>query len=402
MSAPKTTVVAGHICLDVIPGLDHLPEGRFEQLFQPGHLIAAGTADFSTGGPVSNTGLALHRLDVPTRLIAKVGDDPFGEMICRLIRACDPGLLAGIHVDGSSPTSYSIIISPPGVDRIFLHCPGVNDTFRADDIDNEIVAQADLMHFGYPPIMRQMYLEDGAELVAVFEQAKASGVTTSLDMAFPDPASEGGRADWHKILQAALPFVDIFTPSFEEILFLLHREQYESLCRQHADILTTLTPAMLSELGDELFRMGSKIVLLKLGHQGAYLRTAGSGSLQNLGRATPENLAVWTDQEIWSPCYQVEVVGTTGSGDATIAGFLSAFLREMAPKDALNAAVAVGACNVEAPDALSGLCSWEATLDRIQQGWKKHPLQVDAPGWVWEAESDLWVREGIGVVKNFG
>jgi hypothetical protein len=45
----------------VIPGLDHLPEGEFERCFQPGHLISAGTAAFSTGGPVSNTGLALHR-----------------------------------------------------------------------------------------------------------------------------------------------------------------------------------------------------------------------------------------------------------------------------------------------------------------------------------------------------
>ena len=402
MSASKTAVVAGHICLDVIPSLDHLPSGQFEQSFQPGHLTVVGTANFSTGGPVSNTGLALHRLGIPTQLIAKVGEDPFGEMICQLIQKFDPGLLAGLHVDGSAPTSYSIIINPPGVDRIFLHCPGVNDTFRAEDIDYAIVAQADLMHFGYPPIMRQMYIDEGAELTAVFKRAKTTGVTTSLDMAFPDPASEGGQVDWRKILGATLPFVDIFTPSFEEILFLLHREQYEALSSQNTDILTALTPAMLSDLGEELLAMGARIALLKLGHQGAYLRTAGIEAWKDLGRATPKNAAVWVNQEIWSPCYQVDVAGTTGSGDATIAGFLSAFLREMPPKDTLNAAVAVGACNVEAPDALSGLCSWETTLERILKGWKKRPLHLDAPGWEWDAESDLWVRKGIGMAKNFG
>jgi sugar/nucleoside kinase (ribokinase family) len=214
-------------------------------------------------------------------------------------------------------------------------------------------------------------------------------------MAFPDPSSEGGLADWRKILQGTLPFVDIFTPSFEEILFMLHREKYESLCREHADILNALTPKMLSDLGSELLSMGVKIVLLKLGHQGVYLQTAGIEALKPLGKATPENLTTWANREIWSPCYKVDVIGTTGSGDATIAGFLSAFLRGMDPKDAVNVAVAVGACNVEASDALSGLRSWSATLKRLGQGWEKYPIQLDAPGWTWDAGSYLWVGKNM-------
>ncbi len=51
---------------------------------------------------------------------------------------------------------------------------------------------------------------------------------------------------------------------------------------------------------------------------------------------------------MWAPCFDVEVVGTTGSGDATIAGFLSALLRDASPEEAMTMAVAVGACNVEA------------------------------------------------------
>ena len=62
MPGNKQAVVAGHICLDVIPSLAHLPKGQFESLFHPGHLITAGQIEFSTGGPVANTGLALHRL----------------------------------------------------------------------------------------------------------------------------------------------------------------------------------------------------------------------------------------------------------------------------------------------------------------------------------------------------
>ena len=77
----------------------------------------------------------------------------------------------------------------------------------------------------------------------------------------------------------------------------------------------------------------------------------------------------------------MEVVGTTGSGDATIAGFLSGLLRGFGPRETITAAVAVGACNVEAADALSGLRSWEDTLARIAAGWPNRPLDFRAPGW---------------------
>ena len=162
-----SAVVAGHICLDVIPGMSHVPEGKLPSLLQPGHLIVTGPATFSTGGPVSNTGLALHLLGVPTRLIAKVGQDPLAGIIRTIVAGYDPSLAEGILDDPGSTTSYSVILSAPGVDRIFLHCPGANDTFGSDDVNYELVAGARLFHFGYPPVMRRIYSNDGAELVAI-------------------------------------------------------------------------------------------------------------------------------------------------------------------------------------------------------------------------------------------
>ncbi len=243
-------VVAGHICLDVIPDLGHLPEGRFASLFQPGQIVSVGPAAFSTGGLVSNTGLALFRLGIATRLVAKVGDDLFGTMVTHLVRRDRPSLAEGLAASAADTTSYTIIINPPGVDRIFLHCPGANDTFCAQDIDYSLLAGASLFHFGYPPLMRQMYADDGQELAKIFKQAKAAGVTTSLDMAFPDPSSEGGKANWSKILSSVLPDVDLFQPSVEELLFMLRREEYERLANQSSrgDVLAGVTPELLCEL----------------------------------------------------------------------------------------------------------------------------------------------------------
>ena len=50
-----TIVVAGHLCVDFIPGL-HAP---LDEIARPGGLGAIGEATWSLGGAVGNTGLAL-------------------------------------------------------------------------------------------------------------------------------------------------------------------------------------------------------------------------------------------------------------------------------------------------------------------------------------------------------
>jgi len=389
----KCVTVAGHICLDIIPDLEHLPAGQFLRLFQPGHLVSVGRALLSTGGPVSNTGLALHILGIPTRLIAKVGEDTFGQAILHIAHQYSARLADGIRVDSQVHTSYTVIINPPGMDRFFLHYAGANDAFYASDINYGLVAESDLFHFGYPPVMRTMYVAGGRELVEIFHLAKATGVTTSLDMAFPDPTSEAAQADWRKILQTVLPYVDIFVPSVEELLFLLRRDLYVEICQSSgsSDVLLGVSPELLGELGQELLDCGAKIVLLKLGYRGAYLRTADESALHSLGKACPDSLEDWAEQELWAPCFSVQVAGTTGSGDATIAGLLSAILRGLSPGPALTTAVAVGACNVEAPDALGGLRSWENTMARITSGWERQPLDLSNAGWMPEPSTGLWI-----------
>ena len=393
MRGAYDAVAAGHICLDVIPDLSGSPPSKFDAMFVPGRLLNVGRAAFSTGGPVSNTGLVMHKLGISTQLMGKVGNDLFGQAVRQIVASYDPHLADGMVIDEKVSTSYTIIINWPGVDRIFLHCPGANDTFSADDVRYDRVAEARLFHFGYPPLMRSMYDNDGIQLTVVYRRAKETGVTTSLDMALPDPTSAAGRANWTQILQATLPYVDIFLPSIEEILYMLHRETYDefSVAARGGSILPLVTPELLSDLGRQLIRMGVKIVGLKLGDRGFYLRTAGRVALESIGRACPSDPTAWAEREIWAPCFQVNVVGTTGSGDATIAGFISALLRDMCPEEAITAAVAVGACNVEAADALSGIRPWEETMRRVHGGWRRHELRLTTPGWHFAETHQQWV-----------
>jgi len=390
-------VAAGHICLDVIPDLAGMPPAEFARLFSPGRLVEAGPMAFSTGGPVSNTGLALNKLGINTQLMGKVGDDIYGGVIQQLVNTYHPHLAEGMVIDPTSHTSYTIVINPPQTDRIFLHFPGANDTFTAADVRYDRVAQSRLFHFGYPPVMKSVYENDGAELAEIFRRAKEIGATTSLDMSLPDPSSAGGQADWRAILQATLPHVDIFLPSAEEILYMLRRDTFAEFHRVAAggDILPLFTPSLLTDLSTELLTMGAKIACIKLGHRGFYLHTADQPALEKLGRACPTQPAAWANRQMWASAFLVEEVGATGAGDASIAGFLSAFLRDMSPQEALTIATAVGACNVEATDGLSGIRSWDETLRRVQAGWAKRELLLDAPGWAFDEQYQLWINVSI-------
>jgi sugar/nucleoside kinase (ribokinase family) len=367
-------IAAGHICLDVIPTI-HAKKDGMGALLVPGKLVDIGPAVVATGGAVSNTGLALHRLGVRTKLMGKVGDDLFGRAIRDVLDRQDEALAASMIEASGETSSYTVVISPPGVDRIFLHCTGANDTLGADDVAPEQLEGARLFHFGYPPLMRRMYEQGGAELAKLLGKAKRAGLTVSLDLAKPDPESDAGRADWRAILAAALTEVDVFLPSLEEVLFMLDRERYEQLTATYgAELLGKVETSLLRRLTDELLGMGAAVVVLKLGEHGLYMRaTADAGRLAAMGAAGPIDVEAWRDLELYAPCYAVEVAGTTGAGDCTIAGFLTGLLKGLAPEEALRGAVAVGACNVEMADATSGIPSWETVQQRMAAGWARRP-----------------------------
>lgn len=372
-------VVGGHICLDLIPDI---AGGPFR--LAPGKLLEIGRSKLATGGAVANTGVALHRLGVDVKLMGKVGDDFFGEAVLSLLRSQGEALADDMIVAGGEPTSYSIVISPPGTDRMFLHCTGANDTFAAADASAEALAGAGLFHFGYPPLMRSMYENGGAELAVLMKRAKEAGATTSLDMASPDPDGKAADVDWRALLAAALPHVDLFLPSVEEILYMLRREQFEELKGKYGDdVLPHIGSGLLGELAEELLGMGAAVVVLKLGDQGLYMRSAEREErLLEAGRCRPAEPADWLGRELYVPCFGVEVAGTTGAGDSTIAGFLSGFIKGLGPEEVMLAAAGVGACSVERPDATSGIPSWQQVLERMSRGWAQHRPVMELAGYV--------------------
>ncbi len=370
-------VVAGHVCLDIIPQLPGFVG------FDPGRLIEAGPVTLSTGGAVSNTGLGLTKLGQQTRLIGKVGQDHFGRTISDIFDSVRPGLGGSLAVTIGQETSYTIVINVEGADRMFLHCPGCNNTFVSADIPDEALENTRLFHFGYPPLMAQIYADGGKELESIFRRAKQAGATTSLDMSLPDRSAPSGQANWHEILARVLPYVDIFLPSVEELLFCVEPETFDQLL---GAVLSELPRPIIERIANKALGLGAKVLGMKVGARGFMLLTR--ENLEGFGRVEIDQ-TLWSKKHLWHPCYSVKVSGTTGSGDATIAGFLMGVLKGFSPIQACQAAVAVGACCCEKSDAVSGVRTWENTKARIDSGWECNQLTLESE----------WVKEETGYGK---
>lgn len=382
-------IVAGHICLDIIPSFPH--KVSHQLVFIPGRLTEVGDAILATGGAVSNTGQSLLRLGIQTKLMGKVGDDHFGRIILDLINELDQDLTEGMIVSKKEESSYTVVLNIPEVDRIFLHCQGTNQTYSMNDLDFEKIEEADIFHFGYPPLMKKMYENDGSELKNIFESVKKRGLFTSLDMAMPDPKGESGMVDWRKFLENAMPYVDMIFPSIEEILYMMKRHVYEDLMERDAHIPNALPTSIIQEIADELIEMGGKIIGLKLGDSGLYLRTAGKNKIAQVANYFGSNFSDWVNRELWIPCYNVNVKGTTGAGDSTIAGFIAGICHQKPVSRVLHYAVGTGAFSVEKTDATSGVPTLEEIERKIESGWNQISIGRHLQGWKFDENARLWV-----------
>ena len=184
----RRALVAGHICLDIIPHFDR------PVALAPGRLFEVGAATIGTGGAVSNTGVALHILGVPTTLVGKIGDDSFGESVLSVLRGYGESLADGMVRDPAAVTSYTVVVNIPGRDRTFLHCPGANADFVGSDIEPRLLRDAHLFHFGYPAYMAAMCVDTGAERYGAHHQ---SGPGAAGREQPGRPTRLGGHPDCH-------------------------------------------------------------------------------------------------------------------------------------------------------------------------------------------------------------
>lgn len=368
-------IVAGQTALDISPAFREYNLQRLADIFLPGKVVKTGKLTVHLGGTVFNTGLALKKFGASVKLIGKIGDDVIGMLTKELLKPFseEDSMITASGED----SAYTIVFALKGFDRFFMNYYGCNDNFSSADINETNLEGASHFHFGYPPLMKRMYRNEGEELEKIFRMVKGQHIRTSLDMAAVDENSEAAKCNWKRILEKVLPYVDFFVPSIEEICSFLHPERYAEWIKraQGRNVTQFLSVAQdVIPLAKELLEMGTKAVMIKCGASGLYFRSGTKSCLKKLGNSFDG----WGEKSIFMRGFQAEkVVSGTGAGDTCIAAFLKKMADGEELEECLRMAAAAGACCVASYDAIGGLRTMEEMERKINNGWIQNELSSD-------------------------
>ncbi|MCX6326542.1 MAG: carbohydrate kinase family protein [Bacteroidia bacterium] len=362
-------VIAGYTCVDLIPDFKKNESfANISDLLKPGKLIEIDGLNFVLGGIVSNTGLAMKKFNKKVFLNGLVGDDFIGKIAIEWLDKYN--LSEGIQTTSKAGTAFSIVIAPPGIDRIFLESPGCNKIFDQSVINFDAVSRSRMFHFGYPPLLRQFYLNNGSQLVDMFSAVQRMGVVTSLDFSLPDTESESGRINWPEIIQKTLPYTDIFVPSLEELLQIMHPGEYAEILSSAVseDVINQVLVNTVRQIGKLFIGSGVKILLIKAGQWGAYLLTGDVSSINEKAdlKLVEEN---WNYRELWFNAYKADplkIKNSSGAGDTSVAAFLSALLDSENPESAVKYAAMAGRNNLYCTNLYDDLSNWQEMTEEIK------------------------------------
>lgn len=362
-------VIAGYFCLDMVPVFQkNQKEISTSGILKPGSLIEIDGLGFSAGGVVANTGAAMKKFGRKVYLNGLIGEDLLGKIARDWFEKLN--LSEGIQVTNRAGTAFSIVLAPPGIDRIFLESPGCNKIFGIRFIDFEAASQSRLFHFGYPPLLRQFYLHNGDELQSMFSGIQQMGVVTSMDFSLPDRQSESGKQNWLHIMERVLPYTDIFVPSLEEVLQIMVPDQYEKILSAagSSDVVDQVPISLIRETGEKIIDYGVKILVIKAAHRGIYLLT-GDISPLNKERGLDLSGSDWSYRELWCSAYPADpakVKNATGAGDTAIAAFLTAILDGNTAEHALKYAAIAGRNNLYCHDIYEELDDWQSMEKEVK------------------------------------
>ncbi|MFC4222904.1 PfkB family carbohydrate kinase [Lysinibacter cavernae] len=318
-------VVAGHVCVDLTPRFSDTPD------LSPGNLTGVGPLTITVGGCVANTGGDLVDLGAPVRLVATVGSDELGSIATRALERRG-AVRADLQRTDQFATSYSVIAEGPHADRAIWHYPGANEAFDGALVDLD---GANLLHFGYPPLMPGVSRDDGKPLATLFTRASRLGLTTSLDMAVVDPVAKWGARDWPAFLATVLPTVGIFSPSYDDLASALG----PSKLAPERDLTSEV-----EVLAERMMTLGAAVVMISAGSHGMFLRVADAKRLERAGAALAPLAAEWADFTGWQhPLPLPNKATTNGAGDAATAGLLHAIWEGLSPGPALSRAALTAA-----------------------------------------------------------
>jgi ribokinase len=287
--------VLGSINQDFVLKVERRPE--------PGETVTNAELSTGNGGKGANQSAAAALLGASVTILGRVGDDEFGEPQVRALRdkGVDTGLVEGVR-DVSTGAAF-ITVTPDGENAITV-APGANRSLTPDDVD----AAAEAIG-GASVFVAQMEIPVETVLRAV-EVAAERGVRPLVNLA---PTFEVPRELLGKL--------DPLVVNEHEAAFLL------------GDRVEGVEGALSA--APELLSLGPRSAVITVGEAGAVF--AQDRAVQHL--AAPK----------------VDVVDTTGAGDAFVGALATRLARGDSLEDAVAYAVRAGAAAVTKEGAQGAL-----------------------------------------------
>lgn len=306
-------LVVGELCVDIIVALDgDLRFGQHEQ------LITSTTLTMGSSSAITACGAAA--LGVVTEMVGVVGRDDFGDFIVRELDARGVGT-ARIRIDGSVPTGSSTHLTRPDGDRAILTAMGSIGEVRTADAAP--LGAARHLHVGSYFLQRSLW----QSAPALFADARAAGLTTSLDGNF-DPDEQ-----WDRGVLDVLTHTDVFFANDQEL----------------TGIAGLASPVDAVEAVLNRMPVGG-VVVHKRGADGATVAHRVDGTTRRVQAEIPP--------------VEGPLVDTVGAGDSLAAGFLAGLLTGAGLDRALALGVACGTASTRGPGGV-GAQPRRATADSL-------------------------------------
>ena len=209
-------------------------------------------------------------------------------------------------------TSATMLPIRPNGERPALHVPGAVPGLERADVDLDRLGPIRALHVGGGDVLGGF---GGGPLVEVLAAARAAGAWTTMDVLGPgDPQAWAG-------LRPALGHITYFLPNEEQLLRLTGADRLVDAAR-------------------EAIALGVEAVLVSRGPEGCLLVTG--------------------DDHQALPALDVEVVDTTGCGDAVSAGFITGVLSGWSLEDAARLAMAAAALAAAGSGPMPASSTWPA------------------------------------------
>jgi len=267
----------------------------------PGSLKDVDLFERGWGGDTSNMIVAAARLGKACGYICRVGDDEFGKSFLEMWRAEDVDTSGVIVEKGSFTAVYFISLLEGGKhDFTYYRRDSAASHLSPNDVNPDYIKQAKIFHSSG---ISQAVSESCREAVfKAAEIAKKAGTIFSYD---PNIRLRLWPLDMaREVVSYTLEIADIVMPSIEDAKIVVGSSSPEEAARN-------------------ILKKGPRLVALKLGAEGCLVMTE--------------------DKRVKVPTFDVEVVDTTGAGDAFDGGFLTGILERLSIEKTAQLANAVAA-----------------------------------------------------------